>query len=408
MGGTSVRQQAGIDFSNTEIAFKASSTASLLKARALFTSFNFPTLIRSGTALIDWALGRRLPITPLVRLAVFDHFCGGITIEDCGRTVAELGRSGVRSVLDYSVEGLGTEAAFDEALRETLKAIAESQRSQLMPFIVFKMTGLGRFDLLAKASTDERLSSAEQEELGRVEARVHALCSAAAAAGRRILIDAEESWLQVAIDRIVEAMMATFNRERVVVYNTVQMYRTDRLEYVHSLHGRAKAGGFKVGVKLVRGAYMEKERQRAAQLGLPSPIHATKSDTDDAYDRAIEFCLEHISDFGVFAGTHNEASLRKLTELMTKQGLKPNDQRIEMSQLLGMSDNLTFNLAHHGYLTSKYVPYGPVAAVLPYLVRRAEENSAVAGQAGRELLLIDRELHRRARSARSRLTFRAT
>lgn len=399
-----VNTRSQLDFTNTEIAFESSSTAELLKARALFASFNFPLLIKSGTALIDWALTKRLPITPLVRLAVFDHFCGGITIEDCQRKVAFLGSSGVRSVLDYSVEGLGNEQAFDAAVVETERAIEQAKTTQLMPFCVFKMTGVGRFDLLAKASTDEVLSAAETRELERIERRVHTLCAAAAAAGRRILVDAEETWLQVAIDRIIERMMQEFNRDTPVVYNTVQMYRADRLAYLKACHARAKAGGYKVGVKLVRGAYMEKERQRAAALGLPSPIHPSKAATDAAYDAAIEFCVDHIGDFGVFAGTHNEVSLKKLTALMTKHGLQANDSRIEMSQLLGMSDNLTFNLAHHGYLTSKYVPYGPVAAVLPYLVRRAEENSAVAGQAGRELSLIDRELKRRARKVRSRLT----
>ena len=393
-----------LDFANTEIAFESSSTAALLKARALFASFNFPFFIKSGTALIDWALAKRLPIAPLVRMTVFDHFCGGITIQDCRRKVEDLGRSGVRSVLDYSVEGLGNEQAFDAAVVETKKAIEQATTTQLMPFCVFKMTGVGRFDLLAKASTSEALTGAEQSELARVEQRVHALCATAAAAGRRILVDAEETWLQVAIDRIVERMMQEFNREAPVVYNTVQMYRTDRLEYLKSCHTRAKAGGYKIGVKLVRGAYMEKERQRASSLGLPSPIQPNKAATDAAYDAAIEFCIDQIDDFGLFAGTHNEASLKKLTLLMAKRGLKANDSRVEMSQLLGMSDNLTFNLAHHGYLTSKYVPYGPIAAVLPYLVRRAEENSAVAGQAGRELQLIDRELKRRARKVRSRLT----
>ncbi len=393
-----------LDFANTEIAFGSQSTASLLKARALFTSFNFPLLIKSGTALIDWALARRIPISPLVRLAVFDHFCGGVTITDCQAKIQTLGRSGVRSILDYSVEGQGNEQAFDDAVVETQRAIEQAKTTSLMPFCVFKMTGVGRFDLLAKASTEAELTDDESRELARVEGRVRLLCGAAAAAGRRILIDAEETWLQASIDRIVEAMMQEFNQKTPVVYNTVQMYRTDRLAYLMDLHAKAKVAGYKVGVKLVRGAYMEKERQRAATLGIASPIHADKKATDAAYDAAVEFCVQNIADFGLFAGTHNEESLRRLTRLMAKHGIKSNDHRIEMSQLLGMSDNLTFNLAHHGYLASKYVPYGPIAAVLPYLVRRAEENSAVAGQAGRELQLIDRELKRRARKIGARLT----
>ena len=391
-----------IDFSNTEVAFKSRSTATLLKARALFTSFNFPLLIKSGTHLIDWALARRLPVTSLVRLAVFDQFCGGVTIKDCAQTVSELGKSKVRSVLDYSVEGLGNEASYEAAVAETKRAIIQSKSTSLMPFNVFKMTGVARFDLLAKASTAEPLSESEQQEWARVEVRVRDLCATSAAAGRRLLIDAEETWLQVAIDRLVESMMLEFNRQKPVIYNTVQMYRADRLDYLQSLHERAQARGFRVGVKLVRGAYMEKERLRASKLGLPSPIHVNKAATDAAFDAAVELCIKHIDDFGLFVGTHNEDSLRRLTVLMKAAGLQANDDRIEMSQLLGMSDNLTYNLAFQGYHTSKYVPYGPVASVLPYLVRRAEENSAVAGQAGRELQLIDAELRRRARKLRVR------
>ena len=340
-----------------------------------------------------------------MRLAVFDHFCGGINIKDCAQTVGELGKSKVRSVLDYSVEGQGNEASYEAAVAETKRAIIQSKATSLMPFNVFKMTGVARFELLAKISANEALSGSEQQEWARVEERVKGLCAASAAAGRRLLIDAEETWLQAAIDRLVESMMLEFNQQQPIIYNTIQMYRADRLEYLHALHERARGRGFKVGVKLVRGAYMEKERLRASRLGLPSPIHINKAETDTAFDTAVEFCIKHIDDFGLFVGTHNEDSLRRLTMLMRAAGLKANDNRIELSQLLGMSDNLTYNLAFHGYMTSKYVPYGPVASVLPYLVRRAEENSAVAGQAGRELQLIDAELRRRASGLRSRLNF---
>ena len=388
-----------IDFADTKIAFGSRSTAALLKARLLFTSFNFPFLVKNGTRVVDWSLRQHLPVTPMVRLAVFDHFCGGVAIEDCSAAVAALGASGIRSVLDYSVEGLGDEAAFAKTTAETLRLIEKSRATAKMPFNVFKMTGIGRAELLQKASSggETTLTATEKEELQRVEERVRSLCSATAAAGRRLLIDAEESWLQAYIDRLATAMMREFNQQQPVIYNTLQMYRVDRLAYLKTLHAEGLAKGFKPGVKLVRGAYMEKERAAAAKHGLPSPIHPDKAATDSAFDAAASYGLTHLADLGLFVGTHNEASVLRLTQLMAKHNVAPSDERVEMSQLFGMSDNLTFNLAHHGYLTSKYVPYGPVGAVLPYLVRRAEENSSVAGQAGRELQLIDAELRRRWR-----------
>jgi len=384
------------DFNNTEIAFRARTSLELRKASWLFRSFNYQWLVEGGEIALKLAFSLRLPVQSLVRFAFFDHFCGGTTIADALTRVHALGEYRVRSILDYSVEGQQSEAAFDAALNETLKIIATAANNQeLLPFTAIKMTAIGRFDLLAKASTGTVLTRAETAELALVASRLHQLCAASAAAGLHLLVDAEETWIQAAVDRLVLEQMAAFNREVVVVYNTLQMYRTDRLAYLYELHAIGKARGFKIGAKLVRGAYMEQERARAATLGVVSPIQPNKAATDHAFDVAIAYCIEHLADVAVFAGTHNEDSVRHLTKRMVAAQLAPDDRRIECSQLLGMSDNLTYNLADKGYRVSKYVPYGPVASVLPYLARRAAENSSVAGQAQRELQLIERELKRR-------------
>jgi proline dehydrogenase len=263
------------------------------------------------------------------------------------------------------------------------------------PFAVFKATGLGRFELLEKVSAQATLSDAEKAELARLTARFDGLCRAARARGLPILVDAEESWIQPAIDELAWKMMRELNREGACVYNTLQMYRHDRLAYLREATRAAKAEGFVFGAKLVRGAYMEKERARAAALGRPSPIQPDKAATDRDFDAALTFCLERLGAVALFAGTHNERSCRLLGQLVADRGLKRHDARVVFSQLLGMSDHLTFNLAHHGFNVAKYVPYGPVKAVLPYLFRRVEENSSIKGQVGRELQLIESELRRR-------------
>jgi proline dehydrogenase len=388
-----------LDFNDTEVAFRGRSTGELKRAKLLFRSFNYPALVSAGPKLAALAYGLRLPVTPLIRAAMFDYFCGGVTIEDCSRTVAQLGRYGVRAILDYAVEALGDEAAFDRTAAELLAVVERAKATSGTQFIAFKVTALARFDLLAKASLPgARLTLEEKAELARGESRIRRLCAAARAGDRRLLVDAEESWIQPAIDRLAEAMMRAYNQERAVVYNTLQMYRVGRLAYLETLHKEARAAGHRAGVKLVRGAYLEKERARAAAFGAPSPVQPDKPATDRDFDQALAYCVEHIDDLSLFAGSHNEASNRRLAELMARRGLARHDPRVEFSQLLGMSDNLTFNLAHHGYNVSKYVPYGPVKAVLPYLGRRAAENSSIRGQAGRELELIERELERRRAS----------
>lgn len=384
------------DFDNTEIAFRSRSTPELRKAWLLFQSFAYPTLINVGPKLANFALSLRLPVTPIIKATIFEQFCGGETLDASDAAIKRLAKDGIRSIPDYSVEGLGTEAAFEQTVEEVSRVIARAKHDPNIPFAVFKVTGLARFGLLEKASTKAKLTAEEKAELKRVEDRVFRLCRESRDAGRKLLIDAEESWIQPLIDDLAVAMMREFNRDGAVVYNTFQMYRHDRLAAIRELLEASKEQKYHPGLKLVRGAYMEKERARAAQHHQASPIQKDKAATDRDFNRALELAIDNIDRVALFAGSHNEDSNRLLARLVDKKGLKRDDPRVEFSQLLGMSDHLTYNLADAGYKVSKYLPYGPIRAVFPYLVRRAEENSSIKGQAGRELQLIDRELKRRA------------
>jgi proline dehydrogenase len=388
---------ARLDFDNTAVAFRSRSTLELRKAQLLFRAFAYPTLVQAGPKLVNLALTLRLPVTPLIKTTIFDYFCGGTSIEDCEPVVEQLGRWGIGSILDYSVEGAEREADFERTTAEVLRVIERAASDPSVPFAVFKMTGVGRFGLLEKLSAGDGLTAAETAEERLLAGRIERLCTTAHERGVRIMIDAEETWIQEAIDRYALDMMRRFNKQRPLVYNTVQMYRVDRPSYLERLLATAREEGFHAGVKLVRGAYMEKERERAQRLGLSDPIQPDKAATDRAFDAALQLLLDHAVQVGLVAGSHNEASVRLLAEQMLARGLPADDRRFEFSQLLGMSDNLTYNLADAGFHASKYVPYGPVRAVLPYLFRRAEENSSIQGQAGRELQLIERELARRAR-----------
>jgi proline dehydrogenase len=359
-----------------------------------------PRLVDHGEKL--GLLTLRIPILgPLLvrHIGPFPYFCGGVSIEDCEGTVKRLRQRGIRSILDYSAEGLKNEAGFDQTRDEVLHALQHAGTSGDEPFGVFKITGLGPKDLLEKASAGVALGAEERAALDRTVARVRQICAAAAKARLRILIDAEESWIQQAIDDIALQMMEAFNRDEPIVYTTIQLYRVDRLGYLQWLYERGVSGGFIPAVKLVRGAYMEAERERAAALGLPDPIHPNKEATDAAFDAAVAFCIERIDRIALVAGTHNDVSVARLLEQMTRRDLDPADPRVECSQLLGMSDNLSRALASHGYNTSKYVPYGPLETAIPYLVRRAQENSSVVGQTDRELRLVSAELARRRRGA---------
>lgn len=382
-------------FDNTQIAFSLKSDTELERAYFLFKLIASQPLVKIGTAVTNFALKAHLPVEGLIRSTVFDHFCGGVNEVDCLKVVDNMFTKGVSSVLDYSVEGKEEEAQFDAALEMTLKTIEFAKEREAIPFAVFKPTGFGRIDLYEKVGEKAGLNEAEQQEWNRVMARFDLACKTAYEKDVLLLIDAEESWMQDAADAIVTDMMRKYNKEKAIVFNTLQMYRWDRLDYLKNLHEQATSEGFYIGMKLVRGAYMEKENERAAARGLKSPICISKEATDINYNAAVLYMVEHIDKMAVFAGTHNEESSYSLMQLMTEKGIAKNDKRIFFGQLLGMSDNISFNLAENGYNVAKYLPFGPVRDVMPYLIRRAEENTSVAGQTSRELMLIKKEKERR-------------
>lgn len=382
-------------FNNTQNAFSLKSDTELERAYFLFKLIDSEPLVKIGTAVTNFALKAHLPVEGLIRATVFDHFCGGVSEDDCIPVVDKMFTKGVSSVLDYSVEGKEDETAFDEAMNKTLKIINFAKEKDAIPFAVFKPTGFGRFELYQKLGEGKSLNETEQAEWNRVVERFDRVCKAAHDNDIALLIDGEESWMQDAADNLVADMMRKYNKKKAIVYNTLQMYRWDRLDYLKILHQQAQEEGFHIGMKLVRGAYMEKENKRAEEKGYKSPICASKQATDYNYDDAVAFMVEHIDTMAIFAGTHNEESSYKLMELMAHRGIAKNDFRVWFGQLYGMSDNISFNLAAEGYNVAKYLPFGPVKDVMPYLIRRAEENTSVAGQTSRELTLIKNERERR-------------
>ena len=382
-------------FDNTQVAFSLKSDTELDRAYFLFKMIDSEPLVRIGTAVTNFALKANLPVEGLIRATVFDHFCGGVNEDDCITVVDKMFTKGVSSVLDYSVEGKEEEEQFDAALGMTLKTIEFAKERLAIPFAVFKPTGLGRFELYEKLGEKQVLTAAEQEEWERVVARFDHVCSEAHKKDVALLIDGEESWMQDAADDLVTDMMRKYNKEKAIVFNTLQMYRWDRLDYLKNLHEVAKKEGFFIGMKLVRGAYMEKENKRAEEKNYVSPICVSKEATDENYDAAVLYMLEHLETMSIFAGTHNELSSYKLMDLMEQKGIAKNDNRIWFGQLYGMSDNISYNLAENGYNVAKYLPFGPVKDVMPYLIRRAEENTSVAGQTSRELSMIKAERKRR-------------
>ena len=382
-------------FDNTQVAFSLKSDTELERAYFLFKLIASQPLVKIGTAVTNFALKAHLPVEGVIRSTVFDHFCGGVNEVDCLKVVDKMYTKGVSSVLDYSVEGKEEETQFDAALEMTLKTIEFAREREAIPFAVFKPTGFGRLDLYEKVGEKAVLTVAEQEEWSRVIARFDLACKTAYEKDVLLLIDAEESWMQDAADAIVTDMMRKYNKQKAIVFNTLQMYRWDRLDYLKQLHEQAKTEGFYIGMKLVRGAYMEKENERAAERGLKSPICISKEATDINYDAAVLYMVENIDKMAIFAGTHNEESSYKLMRLLEEKGITKDDKRIFFGQLLGMSDNISFNLAENKYNVAKYLPFGPVRDVMPYLIRRAEENTSVAGQTSRELTLIKKEKERR-------------
>jgi proline dehydrogenase len=385
----------GLSFANTEIAFRSKSDADLRRADWIFRSFGHPRLVKAGTAALRAALAFHLPVKRLVKQTIFRQFVGGETIAECSPTIAALWRHRVGTILDVADEGREGESESDATMAEVERTIDLAEGNPAIPFCVFKVSGLARVSLLEKLDAGALLDDGERAEWSRARARVERLCAHAHAKGVRILIDAEESWIQGTLDALATEMMARFNQETAVVYNTIQLYRRDGLELLREAHRLATEGGYWLGLKLVRGAYMEKERARAVERGLPEPILPDKAASDASYDEALRFCVERIGRIAIVAGTHNERSTLLLTELMERHGLRRDDPRISFSQLLGMSDHLSYNLAAEGYNVCKYVPYGPVRAVVPYLTRRAEENTSMRGQVGRERGLVLEERQRR-------------
>jgi len=382
-------------FEDTSIAFKLKSDPELERAYFLFRLIANEPLVRIGTAVTNFAINAKLPVEGLIRATVFDHFCGGVTEKDCMPTIETMYGEGVCAILDYSVEGKQEEAQFDRALHETLRVLDFVKEKMAIPFAVFKPTGFGRLELYEKVGAKEGLSGTEQLEWQRVTERYDQVCLKAKELDVALLIDAEESWMQDAADALALQMMRKYNKQKAIVFNTAQMYRWDRMAYLAALHKTAVAEGFQVGIKVVRGAYLEKENERASQLGLKSPICVSKNATDENFDVAVDYMMDHLDQFSIFAGTHNELSCYKLLDLMTAKKLDASHQRIWFGQLYGMSDHISFNLAAKGYNVAKYLPYGPVRDVMPYLIRRAEENTSVAGQTTRELELLKKERSRR-------------
>ncbi len=382
-------------FDNTEIAFKLKSDAQLERAYFLFKMISKEPLVKIGTTVTKFALNVNLPVEGLIRSTVFDHFCGGVNEDDCMPVVDNLKNARVYSVLDYSVEGKEEESQFDSTLVKVMELTHFAEEKDAMPFSVFKPTGFGRFEIWRKITENEPLSEIEQMEWERIVGRYEKICDLALQCDIALLIDGEETWMQDAADDLCEQMMEKYNKEKPIVFNTLQCYRWDRLDYLKKAHARAKEKGYKLGFKVVRGAYMEKENERAEERGYPTPICANKQATDDSFNDVMRYIFDHLDDISLFLGTHNEESSYLAMALMEEKGLSKDDPRVWFGQLYGMSDHISYNLADAGYNVAKYIPFGPVKDVMPYLIRRAEENTSVAGQTSRELDLLKREKERR-------------
>jgi len=402
-----------ISFDNTEFAFEYKTDKELRKANFLFSSMSHSWLVNMGVKVTPWAIKTGLPINGLIRNTIFSQFVGGETLEETTVVAKNLGKYNVQVILDYGVEGKEGEDNFDHACDEFIRVINYAASQSNIPFMSIKVTGFARFSLLEKldsmmtANTGtlmkrylkaiDELPAVEKEEWHRVRRRMMRICETAAEKKVGVLVDAEETWIQDPVDALTILMMDSFNKGRVVVYNTIQLYRHDRLKFLIDSHEAAEERNFILGAKNVRGAYMEKERKRAQEKGYASPIQADKESTDRDYNKALEFCISHFERIALIVATHNEYSNLYTTQLLEKYGYPFNHPHIHFSQLYGMSDNITFNLAHAGCSVSKYLPFGPIKDVIPYLMRRAQENTSVKGQTGRELGLIKKELERRKR-----------
>jgi proline dehydrogenase len=384
-----------VSFQDTSIAFQNKTDKELLLSYFIFGLTKSPFLVKllSQAAKITLAIG--LPVKPIIKSTVFKQFCGGEQENEYANVVGKLGQSGIGAILDYSVEGTEDETGFESTKRELLKIIDKSKTNPNIPCTCMKMTGIGSFDLYKKITANEVLTKEEQREWEKIKSRLEIICEASYKADKPIYIDAEETWIQQVIDDLSEEMMSKYNQEKAIVFTTLQLYRWDRNDYFLQLIRRARKDGYKLGIKIVRGAYIEKERERAKRYGYKSPINTTKAETDGEYDKAVEIFVDNIDVVEICVGTHNEASCKLLLKLMAEKELPNDHPHIYFSQLYGMSDNISFNLANAGYNVSKYLPYGPVESTLPYLARRAEENTAIAGQMSKELEIIIQERNRR-------------
>lgn len=392
----SLRNGEELDFKNTEIAFAYKSNSQLRKAGWLFRMMNKPWLVRLGGRLALLALRWRIPFTErIIRNTVFPQFCGGTTLLGTQKVIDNIYDHGILTILDYGAEGKETEEDFNVTMNETIRAIEFASKNVSVPMVSTKLTGMTRNGLLEKVSRDEALNATEQKQWENFLKRIDAVCHVASRNLVGLFFDAEESWMQQAMDDVVNKMMARYNREKPIVFNTFQMYRHDRLAFLKESFHQAEAGGYFLGAKLVRGAYMDKERRRAAERGYPSPIQPDKASTDRDYNEGIRFCVENYTRISFCNSTHNAESCRLQAKLIDEKGLDKNHPHLNFCQLYGMSDNLTFNLANAGYNVAKYLPYGAVKEVMPYLIRRAEENTSVTGDMSRELELITQELRRR-------------
>ena len=390
------KEALSIDFENSEIAFAGKSDAELKQIYLLFKAMNNAGLVKAGKTLTNLAFALRLPIKGIIRKTIYKHFVGGVSIEGCADTIDKLSQQNIGTILDYALEGEEDDALFDATAEEIIRTIHYAHNNpRNVPFSAFKITGIGRFEVLAKVSGKQSLTQNEAEEYRCIVNRVDSIFRAGYELGVPVLIDAEETWIQPVIDDLVLEMTRKYNREKAIVQNTYQMYRHDSIERLKRDHGQIKSEGLKFGLKIVRGAYMEKERARAAAHGYPSPIQPTKMATDKDFDDIIRYFIDNIDSINFMVATHNEKSSELLTQLIDKNNLPRNHPNIYFSQLYGMSDNITYNLAKLGFNVVKYIPYGEVKTMMPYLLRRAQENSSVRGQSSRELKLIEKEVQRR-------------
>ena len=386
-----------ISFDNTEIAFTGKTDADLKRAFWLFKIVGNPTLVKFGKWSTNYALKLQLPINDIIKKTIFRQFCGGETILECEKTINILGKYGIGTILDYSIEGKTSEEDFNATVEEIIATIHAAKNNTHIPFAVFKVSGISRFSILEKANDPaSNLSELEKMELSLAISRIDKICLAGFENNIPVFIDAEETWIQDTIDRITKDMMRKYNKNSAIVYNTIQMYRHDRIAFLKKEIEEAKMASFHYGVKLVRGAYMEKERERAQLKNYTSPIQQNKTACDKDFNEALEIIISEIENTALCAGSHNEKSALALVDLMEKFAIPKNDKRIYFAQLLGMSDHISYNLSNEGFNVAKYVPYGPVKEVIPYLLRRANENTSVAGQTSRELGLIIKEKERRA------------